>query len=127
MVHRGATFFAQNAPEGRGENVAPRGAMKRSGKVAGTRLDLAIPQQGLGRSRCIIVRCVVVDPRAVWRFDWTNCQTQLAGAAEIRAVAAQNLAVEPRVTSLQSQSCGYLRGPFVGPCSLEGLPNTKMP
>ena len=93
--------------------------MGRSGKVAGARLDLAIPQQGLVGSCCVMVRCVVVGPRAVWRFSGTNCQTQLVGAAEIRAVAAQNLAVEPRVTSLQSQSCGYLKATCLAFCLLE--------
>ena len=72
--------------------------MALSGCVAGRRLDLAIPQQGLGRSRCIIVRCVVVGPRAVWRFSGAACPTQLAGVAGIRAVAAQDLAVGGRVS-----------------------------
>ena len=73
-----SNMSAQNAPYGRGENVAPRGVMGRSGCVAGRRLDLAIPQQGLRRSRCIIVRCVVVDPRAVWCFSGAACPTQPA-------------------------------------------------
>ena len=112
------SFCCTNAPFGRGKKVSPHGAMERSECVAESRLDLAVQQRRLGGSCCIIVRCVVVDPRAFWRFSEAGCLLQLAGAAGICAVVARKLAVAARVRSLQTQSCGGLG--HVGPLFVGG-------